>query len=492
MANKICVIAVGEPAEGCSIDGNRISMLRPRSTIQKTFEADAVLQSHEDCFSAAVQPSLREALSCGRGTCVYALGAEKSGKSTTVRGSDGIAVKMARDLFAALDEQSLASGGTESKVAVSGVLCAIMPSAGPSKEVLLDALGSYSQGNAPCLTVHEQADGLPTAAPFYCKGQTQAEAADAAAAEALVLQALDRCAQEEGGSALRVHLLLTLTVRQRQPLDNTERAFTINLVDVAGVPRPSTGGTAGGRAAGGGGAAGAAAGRGRGAARGRGGGPGGAGEDPFVKALQRIIDALPDATPKTHIPYRDSKLTRLLSPSLGGGALAVPLVHVRMAHFEEAEAVLSQCAKLRALSKDVKGGDDGRNVPSRTAGGWWSPVTELQVAEETACALASALGMERAGLVSSAIQLDMDASDELLQLQESLLRSERLQQRVQAWAASPAAPPAQPLSTQPLTQANSPPDIEAVDLSKLQLLKAKTGGGATKWTAGGGFGAATR
>lgn len=160
-----------------------------------------------------------------------------------------------------------------------------------------------------------------------------------------------------------------------------------------------------------------------------------------MKALNRIVDTLPDATPKTHVPYRDSKLTRLLSPALGGGALALSMVHVRMDRFEEAEAVLSQCAKLAALSVDVKGAAAARN-PSGI-GGWWSPAAELALAEEKASTLAASVGMERAGLVSSAIQLDMEASDELVALQETLLRSERLQQRLEAWAklrASSAAP----------------------------------------------------
>ena len=490
--NTVCVIAAGEPTEGCSVEGNRISMVRPRSTITKTYEADTVLQARQGCYKAAVQPVLREALVVGRSACIYSLGAEKSGKSSSVRSDDGLAIQMVRDLFAALESGS----GTEVHITVSGVLCAIMPSGPSSKEVLLDALGSYSQGNAPCLTVHEQADGLPTAAPFYCKGLTQAEAADAPAAEALVRQAVERCAQEEDGAALRVHLLLTLTISQRRPADATERALAISIVDVAGVPRPA-GGAAGRRGGG------AAAGRGRGgpaAGRGR---PGGTGEDPFVKALHRIIDTLPEATPKTHIPYRDSKLTRLLSPTLGGGGLAVPIVHVRMDNgFEEVEAVLSGCAKLRVLSADIKG-DDGRGVPSRGEGGWWSPAAELRDAEAAAGSLATQLGMERLGLVSSAIQLDMDASDELLKLQESLLRSERLQQRVQAWdgnaegkqAAAGAAVggvfASAPLSAQPAAPANALPEVE-VEVDQLSMLKAKTDAGATKWTAGGSFGAAVQ
>ena len=165
---------------------------------------------------------------------------------------------------------------------------------------------------------------------------------------------------------------------------------------------------------------------------------------------------------KTHVPYRDSKLTRLLSPALGGGALALPLVHVRMDRFEEAEAVLLQCAKLTALSTDVKG-TTAAAAARAAGGGWWSPAAELSRAEEKASALALSLGMERAGLLSSAIQLDMEASDELLALQETLLRSERLAQRLEAWAKLRAG-------SSSTVQASAPQQVLADELSELQVV----------------------
>ena len=50
------------------------------------------------------------------------------------------------------------------------------------------------------------------------------------------------------------------------------------------------------------------------------------------------------------MPYRDSKLTRLIASGLGGGALALPVLHLRADRFEEAEAVLTLCPKLPKLS----------------------------------------------------------------------------------------------------------------------------------------------
>jgi hypothetical protein len=41
----------------------------------------------------------------------------------------------------------------------------------------------------------------------------------------------------------------------------------------------------------------------------------GAAEDAALKAVTRVVDALADS--KSHVPYRDSKLTRLIHKSLG-------------------------------------------------------------------------------------------------------------------------------------------------------------------------------
>ena len=40
------------------------------------------------------------------------------------------------------------------------------------------------------------------------------------------------------------------------------------------------------------------------------------------------------------MPYRDSKLTRLIASALGGGAALLPFLHVRLDRYDEAEAAL--------------------------------------------------------------------------------------------------------------------------------------------------------
>ena len=173
--------------------------------------------------------------------------------------------------------------------------------------------------------------------------------------------------------------------------------------------------------------------------------------------VYRIVDVLQEAK-VAHVPYRDSKFTRLIAEALGGPALLLPLLHVRSDRFDEAEAVLLLGQKLQRLCAPA---DDGAGV-ARVAGaasgvlrlprglggvkspsgpplctvredGWWNPSAELSGAEALAAELCEQLGVRREGLVSSSIALDADSTDELLHLQEALLLSERLAARCASW-----------------------------------------------------------
>lgn len=55
-----------------------------------------------------------------------------------------------------------------------------------------------------------------------------------------------------------------------------------------------------------------------------------------LSALGNVISALADGN-KTHIPYRDSKLTRILQESLGGNARTTIVICCSPASFNESE-----------------------------------------------------------------------------------------------------------------------------------------------------------
>ena len=59
-----------------------------------------------------------------------------------------------------------------------------------------------------------------------------------------------------------------------------------------------------------------------------------------LSALGNVIYALTDTKNRTHIPYRDSKLTRLLEDSLGGNCKTTMMAMVSPAHESFNESVI--------------------------------------------------------------------------------------------------------------------------------------------------------
>lgn len=58
-----------------------------------------------------------------------------------------------------------------------------------------------------------------------------------------------------------------------------------------------------------------------------------------LSCLGNVIAALTDSKPRTHIPYRDSKLTRLLEDSLGGNCLTTMIATISPALESFAETI---------------------------------------------------------------------------------------------------------------------------------------------------------
>ena len=154
------------------------------------------------------------------------------------------------------------------------------------------------------------------------------------------------------------------------------------------------------------------------------------GEDPCAKAIHRIVDVLAGEGPGpsgSHVPYRDSSLTKLIAPALGGSASAAHLLHVRSDKYDEADAMLGYGRRLEALPHDRCALETVRGFPLNVE-------ASLRAAHEKADAACAALGVgPREGLHSSSIALDHDSSDELLELQKALRLGERLEHRRTLW-----------------------------------------------------------
>ena len=406
-----------------------VRLQRPKSTTnQKTFDGYATVATTAEQLQPAVDERVREAVLRGESLLISCVGAPASGKSTTLRGVDGVAVASLTGLFDSLSQAE----GEERIVLVSGVVAAIaLPTQGktpltgkqPTRERLLDALLPVSaEQPANGLTTHiSSADGLPHAAGFEVDGLTQAVVRSRAEAEALLLRCGERCAAEErSGRTLRCHLLLFVTVHHRAA-DGAEREQQLCFCDLAGVSRgggstasgpgarPSSAAARGGKPAPGG--AKAAAG---------GGGKAVGGEDPVLKAFHRVVGARADGA--SHVPHRDAGVTRLLQTYFGGGGGALQVVHVRRDRYEESEAAL-------LLGRQLQQAAEARP----RALSWWRPQEELKQALQRVHAGCASLGLGAEGLTSSMVALDDDSSEELLTLQEDLLRAERLRARLSLW-----------------------------------------------------------
>ena len=476
--------------------GVRVTLNRPRTTLKKTYELSTVVSNSNECFdktgfAAATRAAVLDGVSCA----LITTGIHGSGKSRLVRGhgADGGADHLgacgyvASVVFDAVDEVKASHPGDVVTVAVSAIADVITAPVAPgvpvarrkTHEVLVDALAAgielasahrdADEDEASRKSTSEEDDNVrggrgggagavsavfhgatssvgvnvrehPTRG-FYAEGCVEIVAEDAEDCARLVALASDgfrakeREVRESGRatSALaasngsfageRVHCLLALRITRRSArgrldpagcgvwLPETETTSEIVVADVAGIDRKK------GSSAGGGGAA----------------------EDAAVKAFGRCVDALADS--RSHVPYRDSKFTRLVSKALSGIArlFAVVCVSRNASRHDESDAALQLARKIRRGVRATGGkraGDAGGG-PS-VSGPSMRPRPDHRVAyaaecerlDEEARDLAERLGVSIAGLTSGAVALDMESGDDLLALRDALAEGERLRAEV--------------------------------------------------------------
>merc|ERR1719277_2751535 len=80
-----------------------------------------------------------------------------------------------------------------------------------------------------------------------------------------------------------------------------------------------------------------------------------------LTALGDVIEALTRAGTRGPVPYRNHKLTQLLSDSLGGSAKTLMFVNVSPARSEVEETLnsLAYASRVRSISNDVRGPHSG-------------------------------------------------------------------------------------------------------------------------------------
>ena len=139
---------------------------------------------------------------------------------------------------------------------------------------------------------------------------------------------------EANATSSRSHAVLQINVSQRDrnaSIDEPHTMATLSIIDLAGSERASATKNRGERLT------------------------EGANINKSLLALGSCINALCDARRRNHIPYRNSKLTRLLKFSLGGNCKTVMIVCVSpsSAHFDETQNTLRYANRAKNIQTKV-------------------------------------------------------------------------------------------------------------------------------------------
>ncbi|KAL1500400.1 hypothetical protein AB1Y20_013057 [Prymnesium parvum] len=273
-------------------------------TFDACFRSDA---SQEDVYSRSGRMVLGKVLD-GFNGCVFAYGQTGSGKTFTMQGSKeepGIIPRICAELFERIATLS------EKRYAVEIAMCEIY------NEKLNDLLVSGGDGSRD-LAIREEAGGRGV----FVEGLSSYAVGSASEIQAMIdagqkRRAVGRTNMNEHSS--RSHSVITLKVTSCDASDServTEVECKLHLIDLAGSERQKATGATGDRL------------------------KEGAQINLSLSALGNVINALTDQKKKGgHVPYRDSKLTRLLSDSLGGNSVTVMLCNVSPAQLNAEETL---------------------------------------------------------------------------------------------------------------------------------------------------------
>jgi len=289
------------------------------------FTFDAVFTgecSQEDVFSKLVAPLVGDAL-VGYNCTVLAYGQTGSGKTHTVMGEPtGAQRGLLPRLAAAVFGELAAADGDEGAVPVVrwDVRLSLV-------EIYMEKLNDLlrtggSKRGAPKLRIREDADGA-----IFVQGATELPVTSAAGLVAEVTEGFARRAT--GAHAMnerssRSHCVAVVTVRQDDVAAGVARTGKLHLVDLAGSESVRKTGAGGLRL------------------------KEAQAINKSLSALGNVIAALTaegggdgDGGKKSrrHVPYRDSKLTRLLQDSLGGNAKTCLVVTASPSAYNQEETL---------------------------------------------------------------------------------------------------------------------------------------------------------
>lgn len=304
--------------------------------------------SQAQLFEDLAEPLVDKALQGFNGT-IFAYGQTGSGKTYTMSGQDeisGLIPLAVSALFSKIGEQQNASSSSSTKFLVSVSYLEIY------NEVVKDLLNPSPKQ----LKVREHPE-----MGIYVEGLAELLCSSADEMQRILRQGNRvRSVAETNANkrSSRSHACFTIRIEKKQTFhDGREEVCRskLNLVDLAGSERAS-----------------AAASATRGEAEEKQLRKEGAAINKSLSALGNVINALskkskqqptssaPAASSSVHVPYRDSKLTRLLQESLGGNSLTVMIATVAptRANFGESVSTLQFAERAKHVENEARKNHD--------------------------------------------------------------------------------------------------------------------------------------
>ncbi|GAA5972359.1 hypothetical protein JCM11641_002423 [Rhodosporidiobolus odoratus] len=247
---------------------------------------------------------------------VFAYGATGCGKTHTISGSStqpGIVFLIMKDLFSRIAAKS---DDVDFSLTVSYL------------EIYNESIRDLLAPESGVLQLRDSQDGMPTPAGLSTKEPTCAQDV----VEWITLGNNNRQvnATEANATSSRSHAVLRVMVTQKPKaggLTDTKTSACLSVIDLAGSERASATKNRGERMT------------------------EGSNINRSLLALGNCINALCDPRRRGHVPYRDSKLTRLLKQSLGGNCKTVMIVCVSPSsgHYDETHNTLQYANRAKEI-----------------------------------------------------------------------------------------------------------------------------------------------
>lgn len=272
----------------------------------------------KDVYDVAARPIIDSVLDGFNGT-VFAYGQTSSGKTHTMSGPDitdvdmqGIIPRMVRTLFSHIDNSPMSVEFTV-KVSYAEIY----------KEKIKDLLNPRFKDMQ---VFEDKVKGI------YIKGITEEFITDESGIYTLMAKGGKNrtvASTKMNEASSRSHAMFTVTVTMSNQDDGSKKVGRLYLVDLAGSEKVNKTGAAGERL------------------------EEAAAINKSLSTLGQVIYSLTDKK-RTYVPYRDSKLTRILQSSLGGNSKTCMIITLSPAQINLAETLSSLRFGQRAMAVQNK------------------------------------------------------------------------------------------------------------------------------------------